>query len=162
MFGSAAEAKARADASRAAGGHASPGAGNAKSGIGGGRSGRDVSNPYDSRLKNPRYEKKKAKAFEATMSNLAQVGGTVIGAMSGPIGTAVNAAASAAMGVDPMNPFEKPVGTTDGFTYDKGSAQDNKPEDVTTKLAPPKPKKKKPAMKGFTLLEGIGGSLLGS
>jgi hypothetical protein len=149
----------------APGGMGGPGANNPNSSKNSGKAGggKDVSNPYDSRLRNPRYEKKKTKAFEATMSNLAQVGGTVLGALSGPIGTAVNTAAQTIAGVDPLNPFEKPVGDTDGFTYDKGSAQDseiNKPD--VAKLAPAKKKKTKPVVKGFTLLEDVGGTLLGT
>lgn len=130
-----------------------------KGGFGG--TGKGPSNPTHNPLK---YDKKKTKAFEATLSNLAQVGGTVLGALGGPIASVANMAASAAMGVDPLNPFEKPTGEADSFSFDKGApGQDDELErPEAKKLAPPKPKKKKPQITGMTLLADAGGSLLGS
>lgn len=123
---------------------------------------KDQSNPYDSRLKNQRYQRKKTKAYEATLDRMLKVGGTILGGALGPFGAAANAVTQAAMGVDPMNPFGEASGTTDTFSYDpKNTAQTAEKVEEDKKLAPQKPKKKKPIMKGFTLLEGAGGTLLG-
>lgn len=122
---------------------------------------RDRSNPLDSRLRNKRYEKKKAKTFDATLENMMKLGGTVLGTMTGPVGTVTNAVVQGALGVDPMNPFGKPTGTTDSFSYDPKNTDENTATTDAERLAPPRPKKKKPKVTGMTLLEGAGGTLLG-
>jgi hypothetical protein len=101
---------------------------------------------------------------EATASNLAQVAGTVAGALAGPVGTLLNAGAQSAMGVNPAQPFEKPTGTTDNFNSDPKNELGGQPPAVEKPtVVKPKPKKPKPLLPlGFQLLAGQPGTLLGT
>lgn len=121
-------------------------------------SSKDTSNPFDSRLKNQRYQRTKTKTYKATVENMLKLGGTILGGALAPgVTSALGPLAADAMGQG----FTDPTGTSDSFSYDnKGTARRTAEPDQ--KLAPPKPKKKKPKVTGLTLLDGAGGQLLGT
>ncbi len=124
-----------------------------------------------------KYESNPTPSYEATPENIAKVVGTIISAVAGPVGTAAQAAYTGYKALtddefDPLNPFEKPTGTTSTGTYDKSEvvnastgtgASQMGANPIVGKTSAEQKKKKKVATKpGFTLLQGVGGTLLGT
>jgi hypothetical protein len=175
MFGSAAEAKARGDASKSAGGHADPRAGDNKFG-GNGPSGRNGSNAggMSKKLLDAKYpgaSKKKSRQYDLSAENAMKVGTIAAGIVGGPVGTALSAGYSALSGdlsmagmLDPFSGRGPDVPSTGA-----GYAENNQKE--TTRMTPAEllaakktqlGKNKTKLTKGYTLLAGSGGTLLGS
>lgn len=155
MFGSAAEAKARADAASKGHGNAT-GQSKDRKDWRGKEPTKDTSNSYDSRLRNPKYTKGKTKSYKATPENLLKVGTTILGGAVMPgVGIGVGPVVADQMGMG----FSDPTGTVDSFSYDGK----NQPDQVKPTVEEKK-KKRKPTdtLSGLvgTLLDGAGGNLV--
>lgn len=134
-------------------------------------------NDLPSGLNPLKYESNPTPSFEPTPENVAKVVGTIVGAVAGPVGTAAQAAYTGYKALtddefDPLNPFDNPTGTVPGSTYDASETINPQTGQVTSQMgvnpiaarasAEQKKKKKTATKPGYTLLEGVGGTLLGT
>jgi hypothetical protein len=101
-----------------------------------------------------------------TMDNALRLGGTIAGTFAGPAASAATAAAAAldaaisGTPIDPLSPFDGPFTKELGFDYDPtnrfGTPNAKSGKTSAVKRITSKPKK------GFTLLGGMPGTMLGS
>jgi hypothetical protein len=124
--------------------------------------------------KYPGMKGKKTKSYEASMENLAKVGTIMGGMLGGPVGSVIaggyTAADALANGTNPisgaLNPFsgyqgEVPASPA-GFAENNEKTKMLSPADKLAQDRAKAKNKKQPLSKGFTLLAGAGGTLLGS
>jgi hypothetical protein len=161
------------DAGGNAGGGNSPG--QARAGLGGpqSRNGDNAAGMSKKLLdaKYPGASKKKNRQYELSAENAMKVGTIAAGIVGGPIGTAVNVGYSALSGDMSMEGMLDPFSgrMADVPSVGAGYAENNQKE--TTRMTPAEllaakktqlGKNKTKLAKGFTLLAGSGGTLLGS
>lgn len=141
-------------------------------GLGGGSGNQGGMNKTLLDSKYPGAKGKKNKQYEASLSNLAKVGTIMGGLVGGPVGSMIGAGYSAAdaiaNGTNPLagalDPFSGQMADANsvGAGYAQGSDRMMEPA-VKKQADKAKIKsKKQPLSKGFTLLAGAGGTLLGS
>jgi hypothetical protein len=150
---------------------AGPGTGGGRGANGGNAGSKDWKNPTPGKSLNRKPPNMRSTpnptiGAPLTMDNALRLGGTIASTLAGPVGTATALAGTAldaalnGTAIDPMSPFDGPFTKEMGFDYDPsnrfGTPNARSGKTSGTKRITSKPKK------GFTLLGGMPGTMLGS